>query len=315
MTSAFWPYPPATRRFPGNEPPPLRGIARGAPASAPRPHPPRAPVSRCRKRRGPRRCPGPRDAGKPGSPRPRGRSAPNCPPAPQGGKLSAPSVAVVHFHGIGASFRYYEDNLKDLAAAVPGAAVFSLDQPGHGDSCASEAERTLIWSFERHVDVCIDFVNRVREEVPDGVPLAVMGDSMGACLAAHVALRMGGLVSGAVLTAPMLGVEYTPLMRLQSALAPVIAALAPTARIVDGVRDPDLTDEDDVAAWRRTWPPRYLATGKQAVVTARSLESGFRDIQRRRGERPEGRRDAALPAPPPHPPSAPPVNASPDPAP
>jgi alpha-beta hydrolase superfamily lysophospholipase len=112
---------------------------------------------------------------------------------------AAPSHAVVIAHGYGEHIGRYEH----VAAALGdrGASVYGLDHVGHG---RSEGERALIADFAPVVDDLHLLVERVRAE-HSGMPIVLLGHSMGGLIATRYAQRYGDVLSALVLSAPLVG--------------------------------------------------------------------------------------------------------------
>jgi len=110
-----------------------------------------------------------------------------------------PSHLVVISHGYGEHIGRYDH----VAAALGehGAAVYGLDHVGHG---RSDGEPALIPDFNAVVDDIHLLVERARSEHP-GLPLVLVGHSMGGLIATRYAQRHGDGLAGLVLSAPLLG--------------------------------------------------------------------------------------------------------------
>jgi alpha-beta hydrolase superfamily lysophospholipase len=110
-----------------------------------------------------------------------------------------PSRVVILAHGYGEHIGRYEH----VAAAFSerGAVVAGPDHVGHG---RSEGERVLIEDYESVIDDLHGVVQRVAGEHP-GLPVVLVGHSMGGLIAARYAQRHGDGLAGLVLSAPVLG--------------------------------------------------------------------------------------------------------------
>jgi alpha-beta hydrolase superfamily lysophospholipase len=110
-----------------------------------------------------------------------------------------PERVVVISHGHGEHIGRYEH----VAAALVerGAAVFGPDHLGHGRSAG---ERVVIADFEPVVDDLHRVVGLARERHP-GLPLVLIGHSMGGLIATRYAQRHGGELAGLALSAPVVG--------------------------------------------------------------------------------------------------------------
>lgn len=80
----------------------------------------------------------------------------------QMGENSDPALAIVFFHGVGYHTEFYGRFLSALCAAIHGLVVFSMDQPGHGES---DGERAFIRNWSDHIDACADFVTKCRQSL------------------------------------------------------------------------------------------------------------------------------------------------------
>ena len=124
-----------------------------------------------------------------------------------GGRLTArtwegdgePSHVVLLAHGYGEHVGRYEHVADALVAA--GAVVYAVDHVGHGKS---EGERVLVRDFEYVVDDLHEVDARARAEHP-GLPVVLLGHSMGGLVAARYAQRHGDSLSALVLSGPLVG--------------------------------------------------------------------------------------------------------------
>ncbi|MGW4298278.1 alpha/beta hydrolase [Streptomyces sp. NPDC004646] len=119
-----------------------------------------------------------------------------------------PRLLVLLAHGYGEHTGRY-DELADVLVGH-GAVVYAPDHVGHG---RSDGERVLVEDFE---DVVTD-VHRVAElaraEHP-GLPLVLIGHSMGGMIAARYAQRYGGELAALVLSGPVINRWEQPLRLL-----------------------------------------------------------------------------------------------------
>ncbi|WP_028659822.1 alpha/beta hydrolase [Nocardioides insulae] len=110
-----------------------------------------------------------------------------------------PSYVVLLCHGYGEHLARYDWVADRLVA--DGAVVHAVDHAGHGESAG---ERVLIPDFEPVVD---DF--RLLEEharaADPGLPVVLVGHSMGGMIAARYAQRFGSGLAAVVLSGPVLG--------------------------------------------------------------------------------------------------------------
>jgi alpha-beta hydrolase superfamily lysophospholipase len=111
----------------------------------------------------------------------------------------ATSHVVLLAHGYGEHTGRYEHVAAALVAN--GATVYAVDHVGHG---RSEGERVLIADFERVVDDLHAVDVTARGEHP-GVPVVLIGHSMGGLIAARYAQRYGESLAALVLSGPLVG--------------------------------------------------------------------------------------------------------------
>ena len=111
----------------------------------------------------------------------------------------APTHVVLLAHGYGEHIGRYEHVADALVAH--GAVVYGVDHVGHG---ASEGERVLIEDFERVVDDLHQVDRTARSEHP-GLPVVLLGHSMGGLIAARYAQRYGDTLTALVLSGPLVG--------------------------------------------------------------------------------------------------------------
>ena len=102
-------------------------------------------------------------------------------------------------HGYGEHLGRYQHVAGRLTAA--GAAVYCVDHVGHG---RSEGERVLVADYE---DVVSDFQLLAEHAVAahPGLPVVLIGHSMGGMIAARYTQRYGEMLSCVVLSGPVLG--------------------------------------------------------------------------------------------------------------
>ncbi|HET8598920.1 MAG TPA: alpha/beta hydrolase [Segeticoccus sp.] len=110
-----------------------------------------------------------------------------------------PTYVALLCHGYGEHIGRYEWVASRLAA--DGAVVYGLDHVGHGQS---EGDRVLIGDFEPVVDDVHGLEQCARSEHP-GLPVVLIGHSMGGMIAARYAQRYGESLACAVLSGPVIG--------------------------------------------------------------------------------------------------------------
>lgn len=112
---------------------------------------------------------------------------------------SDPAYVVLLCHGYGEHIGRYEHVATALAA--DGAAVYGLDHVGHGKS---DGERVLVEDFDTVVDDMRLLDDTSLAEHP-GLPVVLIGHSMGGLIAARYAQRYGADLACVVLSGPVIG--------------------------------------------------------------------------------------------------------------
>ncbi|MFJ9009183.1 lysophospholipase [Streptomyces canus] len=110
-----------------------------------------------------------------------------------------PRYVALLVHGYGEHVGRYEELAGVLVAH--GAAVFGPDHTGHGKSAG---ERVLIEDFEEVVTDVHAAADLARNAHP-GLPLVMVGHSMGGLIAARFAQRYGTELTALVLSGPVIG--------------------------------------------------------------------------------------------------------------
>jgi alpha-beta hydrolase superfamily lysophospholipase len=183
-----------------------------------------------------------------------------------------PERIVVLVHGYGEHIGRYEH----VAAALVerGAEVLGPDHIGHGES---EGERVLIEDFDAVVDDLHATVGFARERHP-GVPVVMVGHSMGGLIAALYAQRHGDELAGLVLSAPSIGladVLGAALVQLPEGAEPPEAPIDPSVLS----RDPSVGEAyaADPLVWHGGWR-RATLTAFQRANEAVDAGPGFGDL-------------------------------------
>jgi alpha-beta hydrolase superfamily lysophospholipase len=142
--------------------------------------------------------------------------------------------AVLVVHGLGEHAGRYDT----LAGALNswGFTVRSYDQYGHGES---DGLRGGLPHANRLLDDLGDLVESTRVRNP-GVPLVILGHSMGGLVAASFVARTLRAVDGLVLSSPALALRLSPVQRL---LLSVVPRLAPNLAMANGL-DPQYLSHD-----------------------------------------------------------------------
>ena len=149
---------------------------------------------------------------------------------------SSPKAAVMLLHGLGEHLGRYEH----VAAALTGAgyAVHAVDHRGHG---RSEGKRVYVKSYDEFMRDIAQFRESVVAAHP-GVPLVVLGHSMGGNLAMGHVLDHPEGVAGLALSGPALkiGDDFSPIqLKIFKTIAKVAPGFRPQGLSADAIsRDP-----------------------------------------------------------------------------
>ncbi len=145
-------------------------------------------------------------------------------------------AALVLSHGLGEHAGPYQPFVEHFAPR--GAAIYAHDHRGFG---RSEGRRGHVPRYDRYVEDLRPLVDRAHIENP-GLPLVLVGHSMGGTIALLFALRYPDLLSAAVYSAPALivALRVPPARR---ALGHAMSRLYPTYTN-RGVSDPALLTRD-----------------------------------------------------------------------
>ncbi len=110
-----------------------------------------------------------------------------------------PAYLLLLAHGYGEHTGRYQYAADTFVA--DGAAVYAVDHEGHGQS---EGERALIPDFETVVTDLRRLDEQARDAHP-GLPVVLVGHSMGGLIAARFAQRYGDTLAAVVLSGPLIG--------------------------------------------------------------------------------------------------------------
>jgi len=142
---------------------------------------------------------------------------------------------VLLVHGLGEHAGRYDALAQQLNSW--GFAVRGYDQFGHGESGGA---RGGLPSTTRLVDDLADMVESLRARMPEGLPLIILGHSMGGLVAGwFVALRRRP-VDGLILSSPAFNAG---LSRFQKFLVSVLPRFAPNLTVGNGL-NPDYLSHD-----------------------------------------------------------------------
>ncbi|MFO1394950.1 MAG: alpha/beta hydrolase [Steroidobacteraceae bacterium] len=170
-----------------------------------------------------------------------------------------PQMLLAISHGLAEHGGRYSAMAEQL---VPhGCAVYALDHRGHGRSSGNRAN---IDSFEFVVSDLGTFIGRAQRQHP-GVPVVLLGHSMGGAIALACALRYQDVLRALVLSAPALAPPEPPsafrrlTLRAMSAMRPDKGVLQLPASQVS--RDPEVVAayQRDPLVFRGPIPARTIA--------------------------------------------------------
>lgn len=107
-----------------------------------------------------------------------------------------PKCLLYSFHGLHAYSDYH--SLIAMYMSDVGCEVLAFDQRGHGKS---DGERGLICTFESILNDSIKFIEYTSSKYP-GIPIYLLGSSMGASLCLLINEKMPGVIKGMILMSP-----------------------------------------------------------------------------------------------------------------
>lgn len=175
-------------------------------------------------------------------------------------------AVVVISHGAGEHVGRYEHVAGGLTGA--GLAVYALDHRGHG---RSGGPRALIDRLD-HAVADLDRLVVLAGEAHPGLPVFLLGHSMGGTIALRYAAAHGDRLSGMILSGPLAAVEPPPrplalLARALSVLAPRAGAIAVDPALVS--RDPEVVRRyrEDPLVHHGKLPARTVVELSAAVET------------------------------------------------
>ena len=194
-----------------------------------------------------------------------------------------PVATVLWIHGVGEHCHRSGYGRLYQALSKAGVDVYSCDHQGHG---LSGGERAYVERYASFLDDLEQYGRSIAEGSPSGtaIPnLFICGQSMGANLAAHLALRLaeaGITVAGLFFSSPMFGVDMDIVLKVQDFFGSVLDKVVPKAKLVDAVRAEDMSrDPKEVE--------QYLADpliqhGNMKVHLALQLKWGIETLKKTR---------------------------------
>jgi alpha-beta hydrolase superfamily lysophospholipase len=149
---------------------------------------------------------------------------------------SAPTALVVLVHGLGEHSGRYEHVAQRLVAG--GCAVHALDHRCHGRSQGPRALIDRVTHAVSDLDGLVDAA--IEHEGADGIPVLMVGHSMGAMISLRYALAHQQRLKGLALSGALASVQASAALRLighaLSAVAPTLPLIALDSSLVS--RDP-----------------------------------------------------------------------------
>jgi len=181
-------------------------------------------------------------------------------PLPEGLALRG---VVILVHGLGEHAGRYDHVARRLNGW--GFAVRGYDQYGHGES---DGVRGGLPATPRLLDDLADVIESTRARMQAGVPLVLLGHSMGGLVAACLVALRKLPIQGLVLSSPALD---PGLSAFQKVLLATLPRLAPNLTVGNGV-DPDFVSHDPevVAAYRADPKVHDRVSGRLARFIAGS---------------------------------------------
>jgi len=176
---------------------------------------------------------------------------------------------VLLVHGLGEHAGRYDHVAHKLNSW--GFAVRGYDQCGHGESGGG---RGSLPTNTRLVEDLTDVVNSTRMRMPDGLPLIVLGHSMGALVAACFAALRRRPIDGLVLSSPALDPGLNGFQKLLLAILPRVA---PNLAVGNGLNANYISHDPAVVAAYKADPrvhdrisarlARFIADGGPLVIS------------------------------------------------
>ncbi|XP_019625658.1 PREDICTED: monoglyceride lipase-like [Branchiostoma belcheri] len=196
---------------------------------------------------------------------------------PQG---QAPRALLMIVHGVAEHCQRYEEIATELNKE--GILVFAHDHVGHGQSQGYPAD---IKSFHEYVQDVLQHADKMRGAHP-GIPIFILGHSMGGTVATLAAMERPTMFAGVVLTAPAIIPAPETATRWRVLAARTLASILPRFEVgtVDTSfvsRDPEMVkayEEDPLiyhGGLRARWAVQTLDAMDQIRRQAASFQPPF----------------------------------------
>jgi len=191
-----------------------------------------------------------------------------------------PVATVLWIHGVGEHCHRPGYGRLYQALSQAGVDVYSCDHQGHG---LSGGERAYVGRYASFVDDLEMYVRRIAQNGNGGaIPnLFLCGQSMGANLAAHLALRLADAdipVAGLFFSSPMFGVDMDLVLKVQDFFGSVLDKVVPKAKLVDAVRAEDMSR--DPAEVEKYLADPLIHHGNMKIHLALQLKWGIETLKK-----------------------------------
>ncbi len=186
------------------------------------------------------------------------------------------SVVVIS-HGLGE----HSDRYQNIMSALGGAGVsfYALDHRGHGKS---GGKRGHVERFMKYVDDLKMLINTVVKKENKGVPIILLGHSMGGLIAMRYALEYPRDLHGLILSAPAL-VPAVAVPKWKKFLGRIFSVLMPALTMNNELDPSDISNDPDVVqAYREDplvhdmvsarWYTEYIDTAEYCLSRPADLE-------------------------------------------
>ncbi|NLW92188.1 MAG: alpha/beta hydrolase [Syntrophomonadaceae bacterium] len=154
-------------------------------------------------------------------------------------KVAEPKVVVVLVHGLGEHGARYANLINHMQG--DNVSFYTQDHRGHG---RSQGARGHITSFMEYVDDLKLLVGMAHDQNP-GVPLILLGHSMGGAIAARYALEYPAYINALILSAAGL-IPSMAVPGWQDKLARFLSRVAPATTFPNGLSVDDLSHDPQV---------------------------------------------------------------------
>ena len=172
---------------------------------------------------------------------------------------------MVIVHGLGEhSGRYLAlaDHLADM-----GFSLWIPDLRGHG---RSGGDRGHVDAFDDYLSDVREILDRARSDKPPGIPLFLLGHSMGGLVSILAALQFQDQIDGLVLSSPAVGVAV-PLPAVKKAAARLLARLLPRLGIKNELDPQTVSRDPDTVRRLAGCEPDILVVAAYGLILPQSV--------------------------------------------